>query len=88
MVLTFTKFEVSNFIRDAFFSFFLCGTLAGTWRGEGKMYVEPLSGQAQGSELSALNRPLAGQTISGRCFFFFFSLNFFFILLSLQRRNL
>lgn len=42
------------------------------------MYVEPLSGQAQGSELSALNRPLAGQTISGRFFFFFFFPKFFF----------
>lgn len=36
MVLTFTKFEVSNFIRDAFFSFFFMWNARWHVEGGGK----------------------------------------------------
>lgn len=39
------------------------------WRG--KNVSGTYSGQAQGAGFAPLNRPLAGQTISGRVFFFF-----------------
>lgn len=45
------------------------------WRG--KNVSGTYSGQAQGAGFAPLNRPLAGQTISGRAFFFFRPFFFF-----------